>query len=121
METIYHITRSEQWIQSSPTGSYSGDTLATEGFIHCSTLQQVVRTANAFFHGQPGLILLCIDSSKVEPAIKYEDAGNGELFPHIYGPLNIEAVSEVLPFEPGPDGFFALPPKLQLKVKAPIT
>ena len=113
MNPIYHITRSEQWEQAKKAGSYEGDTLHTEGFIHTSTNRQVVKVADARFRGQPGLVLLCIDSSKVKPAIKYEDGGNGELFPHIYGPLNTEAVVEVLNFEPNTEGYFSLPEKLK--------
>ncbi len=109
---ILHITHPADWAAAQQTGFYRGDTLDTEGFIHCSTSQQVVATANRFYPAQTGLILLCIATAKVQPEIKYEDAGNGELFPHIYGPLNTEAVTEVLDFEPATDGRFMLPPKL---------
>ena len=113
MNLILHITRLEQWEQAKKVGSYEGDTLHTEGFIHTSTNQQVVKVADARFRGHHGLILLCIDADKVTPEIKYEDGGNGELFPHIYGPLNTDAVVEVLGFEPGADGYFSLPEKLK--------
>ena len=61
------------------------------------------------FKGKSGLILLVIDDSKVTPEIKYEDAGNGKLYPHIYGPLNIDAVVKVVDFPPKSDGSFELP------------
>lgn len=105
---ILHITGREQWDGAKQAGIYRGDTLDTEGFIHCSTLQQVIKTANKFFYNQKGLVLLCIDSDKVQAEIKYEGVDN-DLFPHIYGALNIDAVTSVLNFEPGEDGFFEMP------------
>ena len=84
MSIILHITRSQQWEQAKQVQSYRGDTLDSEGFIHCSTLPQVLKSANKFFVGQTGLLLLSIDSEKVESEIKYELAA-GENYPHITG------------------------------------
>ena len=61
------------------------------------------------FRGQHGLVLLVIDPGRVIPSIRYEDAGNGTLYPHIYGPLNVSAVTGIEPFEPTVDGKFQLP------------
>ncbi|MEG4046354.1 DUF952 domain-containing protein [Microcoleus sp. Pol17_C1] len=112
MSIIFHITRSQQWEEAKQVQSYRGDTLDTEGFIHCSTLTQVLRSANKFFVGQTGLLLLWIDSDKVEAELKYEYAA-GENYPHIYGPLNVDAVLKVVEFEPGADGKFELPEELK--------
>ena len=109
MSLIYHITTPEQWEAARRAGSYRGDTLETEGFIHCSTGAQVARVGDAFYAGRSGLLLLCIESEKVIPAIRSEGAEGGEKFPHIYGPLNVEAVVKVTAFEPGPNGGFQLP------------
>ena len=82
---------------------------AAEGFIHCSTGDQVIKVANARFRGQHGLVLLVIDTDKVRPEIVYENLeGGDEVFPHIYGELNTDAVVEVAPFDPGSDGYFHL-------------
>jgi len=108
MSIILHITQREQWEQAKLLQAYRGDTLDSEGFIHCSTLLQVVKVANTFFAGQQGLILLCIDSNKVQAEIRYEGF-EGEHFPHIYGSLNFDAVFKVVDFEPGEDGKFELP------------
>ncbi len=110
MNIILHITQREQWKQAKLVQAYRGDTLDTEGFIHCSTPLQVIKVANNFFPGQQGLLLLCIDSDKVQAEIRYE--GLEELFPHIYGPLNIDAVFKVLDFEPDEDGLFKMPPEI---------
>jgi uncharacterized protein (DUF952 family) len=65
--------------------------------------------ANALFHAQKGLLLLYIATSKVRSTVRYESAGSEELYPHIYGPLNIDAVIKVAHFEPARNGRFALP------------
>ncbi|MBW4573675.1 MAG: DUF952 domain-containing protein [Aphanothece sp. CMT-3BRIN-NPC111] len=109
MSILLHITKREQWEEAKLTKSYCGDTLDSEGFIHCSTPQQVIRVANTLFQYQRRLVLLCIEFNKVEPEIRYEGLDGGERFPHIYGHLNINAVVQVLNFEPGEDGLFKLP------------
>uniref|UniRef100_A0A2P0ZGA5 DUF952 domain-containing protein n=1 Tax=[Tolypothrix] sp. PCC 7415 TaxID=373957 RepID=A0A2P0ZGA5_9CYAN len=109
MKTILHITPAEQWEKAKIIGSYCADSLDTEGFIHCSEANQVVKVANRFFFNQKGLVLLFIDAGKVKAEVRYEEAEIGELFPHIYGELNIDAVFQVIDFEPGEDGLFELP------------
>lgn len=109
MNTILHITQREEWEQAKRLGTYRGDTLDSEGFIHCSTATQVIWVANRFFVNQKDLVMLFIGSDKVKPEIRYEAAEIGELFPHIYGELNIDAVFQVIDFECGEDGFFVLP------------
>ena len=110
---IYHITRKEK-LQTGQAGSdYTGDTLQTEGFIHCSTAAQVIEVANRRFKGQPGLVLLVIETGLVRPEIRYENLESGSaLFPHIYGPLNVYAVVRVVEFAPNADGKFVLPAEI---------
>ncbi len=94
--TIFHITTAAQWRSAQRAGTYEGDTLGTEGFIHCSTMQQVAVVANRVFRGREGLVVLHIDESRLSAPVKYENLEGGEeLFPHIYGPLNAAAVEEV--------------------------
>ena len=108
MATIFHITKREDWDRAKREGSYEPPSLASEGFIHCSTSDQVVRTANRLFRGETGLVLLEIDTDKVQAQIKYENCEGGqENFPHIYGPLDPVSVVRVIAFEPGEDGSFA--------------
>jgi uncharacterized protein (DUF952 family) len=109
---IYHIVARATWEAARAAGSYRSDTLATEGFTHCSRREQVVATANRYYRGRRGLVLLGIEPARVGPEIKSELSARGELFPHIYGPLEADAVRLVLPFEPGADGTFALPAEL---------
>ena len=110
MATIFHITKSEEWEKAKRDGRYEAPSLVSEGFIHCSTSHQVIRTANRLFLGQSGLVLLEIDPRQVKAEIKYENCEGGEeAFPHIYGPLDLNSVTRVLAFKPGEDGSFAMP------------
>jgi len=109
---ILHILSESAWATAKESGDYRGDTLATEGFIHCSTPEQVVEVANLRFRARTDLCLLVIDPTRVNPKILYEDGGNGTMYPHIYGPLNLSAVRAVIPFRPLSDGSFELPAEL---------
>jgi uncharacterized protein (DUF952 family) len=111
---IYHIATASDWAQAQAAGAYTtstlGRTLAEEGFIHCSGADQVAAVANMFYRGLPDLLVLVIDTGRVRPEIRLEQlAGSAEPFPHIYGPLNVDAVVETRRFEPGPDGRFFFP------------
>ena len=88
MGTIFHIAAKEKWERSISKSQYTEDSLQSEGFIHGSTAEQVVDTANKHFKGQSGLVLLKIDPSDIVSVIAYEpNAGNGETYPHIFGPI----------------------------------
>lgn len=113
---IYHITNPNHWQPGQP---YHPESLAREGFIHFSRLDQVLQVANAFYAGQRGLLLLEIDVSRLTSELRWEapvhpsTPAHGSpppesLFPHLYGPLNPEAILAVYPFEPGKDGQFEL-------------
>ncbi|WP_310484075.1 DUF952 domain-containing protein [Chamaesiphon sp. VAR_48_metabat_403] len=112
MTTILHITRRDRWEAAKNLGTYSSETLATEGFIHCSTLAQVIGSANRFFKQQTDLVILVIEIAKVTPEIRYEGAEQSNLFPHIYGNLNIDAVTQVIDLETNPDNSFIMPKEL---------
>lgn len=110
MNVILHIAPSTAWQRAQVLGVYRGDTLETEGFIHCSLPAQVMPVANARFKARAGLVLLCIDETKVAAEVRYEDCyETGQSFPHIYGPLNLDAIVNVVDFSPNADGTFALP------------
>jgi uncharacterized protein (DUF952 family) len=94
---IYHIAYAADWRQAQEDGAYTvstrGRSLAEEGFIHASTERQVATVANAFYRGEPDLLLLVIDPDRLTAELKYEPVpGADEPFPHIYGPLNVDAV-----------------------------
>ena len=82
---------------------------SVEGFIHCSTPAQVLQVANARFRGRSDLLLLSIDTDRVDAEIRYENLEGGEqLFPHIYGELDRDAVIRVVEFKPQADGSFGI-------------
>ncbi len=108
MKTILHICSRGDWKIAQQAGEYTAASLASEGFIHCSTLGQVVKTANRFYQGQRDLVLLILDAGRVTADIKCE-AADADLFPHIYGPINLDAVVGVQEFAPDADGTFQQP------------
>jgi len=99
---IYHIIDKHAWDQTG-ADNYRADSLTTEGFIHCSKRDQVARVANLFYADHAELLLLCIDAGRLTSPVRNEDSGTGELFPHVYGPINRDAIIEVRPLIRGPD------------------
>jgi uncharacterized protein (DUF952 family) len=114
-ETIYHITEREVWVAAQAAGEYRTDSLEAQGFIHASTSAQVVDTADRFYRGQDGLVLLCIVPARLTAPLRYEAASHeghakdAGLFPHIYGPLNLDAVERAVAFPCAADGSFEMP------------
>ncbi|MCO8271969.1 DUF952 domain-containing protein [Actinoplanes sp. TRM 88003] len=110
---ILHIVPQATWEAAQPAGVYEGDTLATQGYIHCSTEQQAHIPATALFRGRNDLLLLVIDESRLPTPITWEQgdppATDGSLFPHLYAPLPLNAVTEVKEYRPAPDGTFGPP------------
>ena len=105
MSLIVHICSRQAWEAAQVQGEYKAPSLGSEGFMHCSRPNQVLGVANQFYRGVEGLVLLWIDPQKVDAEIRWE-AADGETFPHIYGPLNLDAVVGVKDFEPDSDGRF---------------
>lgn len=115
---IYHITSRPAWSEARERGDYRTESLETEGFIHCSTEAQVVPVAQKFYGGQQGLVLLVIEPALLDSDLKWEPPSGGapppgvpegDLFPHVYGPINLDAVVKVLDLESFPDGKHSLP------------
>src|SRR4051812_30314843 len=99
--TIYHLAHASDWEAARETGEYltssRGVTLAEVGFIHASTDEQLPGVAEAFYADDPQpLVVLSIDESRV-PDLRWEDIGEGRVFPHIYGPIVPAYVTEVRP------------------------
>ncbi len=112
MNTILHITSRAEWERAKNLGTYRSDSLATEGFIHCSTFDQVIGSANRFFQDKQDLVILSIDPALVTTEIRDEGVDPTNLFPHIYGELNIDAVMQVSDLESPIAGSFKLPTDL---------
>jgi uncharacterized protein (DUF952 family) len=120
MNVILHITTKNDWNTASLDGSYNPASLDNEGFIHCSTIEQTIETANQYFKNQRDLVILCIDKNNLDVELKYEppaenqiqDTRSSALFPHLYGPLKVSSVVKVVDLVPNIDGEFILPEEI---------
>lgn len=98
MPIIYHITTEAAWKDRAEKGLYEAFSLKDEGFIHCCLQEQVEAVLDRYFKGQEHLLKLEIETDKLTSPFYYEWSPSvGETFPHIYGPINIEAVERVQP------------------------
>lgn len=113
-ERIFHLALPEDWAATFEDGWYRtstrGMTLDDVGFIHCSSRFQIEATANRFYADVDQLVLLTIDPGRVGAPVEWEPPAPGvdELFPHIYGPLPVAAVSATKFWQRGVDGVWSL-------------
>ena len=98
MPIIYHVTTRAQWEHAKLEGAYSHPSLSAEGFIHCSQEEQVAGVLERYFAGQTDLLRLSIDTDKLIPRWVFEwSPSTHDSFPHIYGPINVDAVIDTIP------------------------
>jgi uncharacterized protein (DUF952 family) len=119
MGAFLHLTERAMWEAGLRAGEYVRADLAEDGFIHCLTADTLVRVAEKFYRDRPDLVLLVIQEEKVKSPVLWEPASDGKLYPHIYGPLNPDAVVQVLPYGPEPDGSYTVPTALPREEGAP--
>lgn len=114
---IYHITTLRAWRAALQRGEYRLESLDAEGFIHCSTGTQVLPVTEKHYQGRGRLLLLMIDLQQLTSDLKWEPPSGGslpgvpedDLFPHVYGPINLDSVVKIFDLEPNPDGTYRLP------------
>jgi uncharacterized protein (DUF952 family) len=108
---IYHFCPRADWEAAVPVGSYTAESLGTQGFIHCSPRGHVHVSATMRARGRADLVVLEIDESLLGDTNVWEEGDpphpDGMLFPHVYGPIPVGAVVTVRALPPGPDGTFA--------------
>ncbi len=93
---IYHLTQKKNWDEALIHGFYDAPSLYNEGFIHCSEKEQVAASLNRYFKDQSEIVVLTIDKAKLHAKLQYDFSTSlNQNFPHIYGPLNIDAVIDV--------------------------
>ena len=118
---ILHLLSRKSWIEAQEVGQLIAPSVAIEGFAHCSTEHQMVDVANKYYRGTRDMVLLNIDPDKLTSPLKFEPPAHLDgspalphepLFPHIYGPINLGAVSEVIDFPCNEEGLFTSPPQL---------
>jgi uncharacterized protein (DUF952 family) len=107
VSVIFHLAVREDWERAGRTGVYTPASRPGGGSIGCATADQHAAVANARFAGRADLVLLLIDTDKLASEVRLEpDPAGGAAFPHVDGPLDLEAVFEATPYQPGPDGRF---------------
>ena len=105
MERIVHISSKEAWDRAVESGDYHAESLIQEGFIHCSRMEQILKVANTYYPKQEGLVLMWMDTGKLMAELRWEES-DGDVYPHLYGPINLDAVITVLDFPPDEEGIF---------------
>jgi uncharacterized protein (DUF952 family) len=107
---IYHMCRRAEWRAAEAVGSYRGSSQdAADGFIHFSTAEQIRESARKHRAGQADLVLVTVDTERLGAALKWEPSRGGALFPHLYGPLRLDAAIRVDPLPLGSDGLHVFP------------
>jgi uncharacterized protein (DUF952 family) len=108
--TIYKICPASAWREAERQGTYRGSADdARDGYIHFSTAAQVPGTVTKYFSGQQGLFLVAVDADALGDQLRWEPARGGELFPHLYGELDFDAVISVMDLTLRADGSHAIP------------
>ncbi len=98
---IFHLTPLQAWEHAQDAGFYEAPSLQEEGFIHCSTEEQVEQVLQRHFKTHENLVKLIIDPSRLTSKLQYDyNEKLNQSFPHIYGPLNIEAVTQIVFLDP---------------------
>ncbi len=113
MTALLHLTTDAEWRAAVDRGEFVAPVLESDGFIHLSTVDQVHLPANALFAGRRDVVLLWIDPLRLAAPVRWEPGQPqdpaGMLFPHVYGPIELESLLRVTPYRPGPDGAFGRP------------
>src|SRR5271168_4429868 len=110
---IYKICPASAWREAERQGVFRGSPVdVSDGFIHFSTASQVAETARKHFFGQTGLFLIAVDADTLGAALRWERSRNHELFPHLYGELDLGAVRNVLNMHARSDGTHDIPEPL---------
>ncbi|TNC09355.1 DUF952 domain-containing protein [Methylobacterium terricola] len=110
MTVIYKICPASLWREAEAAGRFEGAPVdRADGYIHFSTAAQAPETAAKHFSGQDNLLLVAVDGAALGDALRYEPSRGGALFPHLYGPLPLSAVTSVTPLPLGPGGDHIFP------------
>ncbi|MDJ1157998.1 DUF952 domain-containing protein [Chelatococcus sp. SYSU_G07232] len=98
MSLVYKICPSALWREAEAMGRFDGAPVdIADGYIHFSTAAQVRETAARHFAGQDGLVLVGVETDRLGEALRWEPSRGGDLFPHLYGPLGLDAVRFAVP------------------------
>jgi uncharacterized protein (DUF952 family) len=110
VRTIYKICPASAWREAERRGTFIGSAHdLRDGFIHFSTASQVAETAKKHFFGRTGLFLIAVDADALGDPLRWEPSRNDELFPHLYGELDLGAVTAILDLRARSDGTHEIP------------
>lgn len=104
---IYVLLGGADFVRARDAGTLYEPTLQTVGFIHASPLDQLSRVANKYYATVVDVQVVVVALDRIDAPVKWEPATGG-LYPHIYGPMNMDAVVKVVPVKPGADGSFQI-------------
>ena len=108
---VYHMCPAEAWEEATRTGAYHGTADDhRDGFIHFSAAEQIIESARRHRAGQSGLVLVAVEDVRLGCRLRWEPSRGGELFPHLYGPLDPADAASVRPLPLDPDGNHVFPP-----------
>jgi uncharacterized protein (DUF952 family) len=108
-EYIFHLCDIHDWEIAQKNGEYLPTSFPEGSFIHCSTSAQIIEVANRYYPNHHRLCTLVINPEKVTAVIKWEQVGD-EVFPHIYGALNVDAVIDIRDMPVDEDGVYRIHP-----------
>ncbi|MEZ0367016.1 DUF952 domain-containing protein [Mycobacterium sp. pUA109] len=107
---LVHLCTAAEWAGAQPDAQLRPASLGSDGFVHLSTPEQVHLPANRLYRGRTDLVLLSIDPARLDAPVRWEPGvptdPQAMLFPHLYGPLPVDAVIDVVAYRPGPGGLF---------------
>jgi uncharacterized protein (DUF952 family) len=110
---ILHLCTPQAWEEAKRLGTFRAQSLDSQGFIHLSTPDQILAVANNLYRGLAKSVLLWVDPARLQSELRWEPVGDA-IFPHLYGALNLDAVSAVTDFIPAENGYFYDLPKVNL-------
>ena len=110
---IYHLSTPDEWAAAQRSGAYTSSSrdrsLEQEGFIHCSRADQIGGVLERYYQGAGPLLLLSVATELLTAPWQDDEIGPGVFYPHVYGPINLDAVVAITPLEPRPDGRYDVP------------
>lgn len=113
-ELVYKVAPVASYEPARASGRFAGMPIdAQDGFIHLSTAAQLPTTLSLYFRGQAGLLLIAVRTADLGQALHWEPSRGGDLFPHLYAPLDLSAVAWTAPIHVDAEGNSALPPEVR--------
>jgi uncharacterized protein (DUF952 family) len=92
---IYHVATKQEWEAFNSQHVYAPSAFEREGFVHLCRWHQLQGVLDRYYKSVNDLLLLHVNETKLSSPLKFEPGTNGELFPHVYGKINKDAVEKI--------------------------